>query len=324
MERSPAEPEVFRSYRPAHTRQQLTSLLVRVFDANVERLMRVDLGTINAVYEAHLSSGLDCFVKVAPASAGHRDLGQEVWAFAQAGRIGLPTPEVLAYDPAPAEFPEPYHITRRIPGMNARQADLTPDQRAAALRTLGVFLARLHTVPVEGFGTLHPEGAGFVGSHASQWKDIVALLEGAWWRGPLLQSGLVTEADLARLDSLMKADQPLFAQQHACLVWQDAGLKNLVVEEGVVTGMVDLENVGGGTPLNDFALMDYETQAELAAVKDGYGAPALFNAAFDRAWLLLRLLYAYPTLASHYRRGNAARVSDLQTRIQQLLTALGH
>lgn len=64
-------------------------------------------------------------------------------------------------------------------------------------------------------------------------------------------------------------------------------------------------------------------EVDLAAVKDGYGAPALFDAAFDRATLLLRLLYAYPTLATHHRRGNAARVSDLQARIRQLRTALG-
>jgi predicted ATPase len=96
MEPSPAAPDVFRSYRPAHRREQLASLLVRLFDADIERLTRVHLGTINAVYEARLGNGLDCFVKVAPAAGGRHDLRQEVWAFAQARRVGLHAPEVLA------------------------------------------------------------------------------------------------------------------------------------------------------------------------------------------------------------------------------------
>jgi aminoglycoside phosphotransferase (APT) family kinase protein len=203
------------------------------------------------------------------------------------------------------------------------QARLTPEQRHLALRTLGAFLARLHTIPVEGFGTLHPASDGLAGCFHTQWEDIAALLEGAWWREPLLASGLATEAELSRLRSLLEANRGLFARERACLVWQDGGLKNLVVADGTVTGMVDLENVAAGAPLNDFVLLHYESEAELAAVKEGYGAPAMFDAAFDRAFLLLRLLYAYPTLTHHLRRANARRVADLQARIRHLLAALG-
>jgi hypothetical protein len=41
------------------------------------------------------------------------------------------------------------------------------------------------------------------------------------------------------------------------------------------------------------------------------------------ARLLLRLLYAYPTLTTHHRRRNAASVADLQARIRHFFTALG-
>ncbi len=128
---------VFRSYPPAHTTEEVAALLRREFGRPVVRLDRVDHGVINAVYTARLSGGLDCFVKVAPRSRGTHALREEVWTYAHCRAVGVPTPEVLAFAPEPADFPEAYLITRRVPGENGHAARLDDEQRRRVLQPLG-------------------------------------------------------------------------------------------------------------------------------------------------------------------------------------------
>lgn len=136
--------------------------------AEVERLERVDLGVINAVYAARLSNGLGCFVKIAPASRGEHRLRHEVWAFERCRRIGIPTPEVLEFVAEPGAFPEPFHITRRVPGENGAHLRLTDAQRYAVFRQIGGYLARIHSIRMDGFGLLQGRGDGFAG----EWSKL--------------------------------------------------------------------------------------------------------------------------------------------------------
>jgi aminoglycoside phosphotransferase (APT) family kinase protein len=323
MEQEPEAAEGFRSYTPAHTPEQIVGLLAEELSAEVEWLQRVDLGVINAVYEARLANGLDCFVKVAPASRGHHTLAQEVWAFERCRRVGVPAPEVLAFRPEPGAFPEPYHITRRLPGENGERVRLTAEQRHDAFRQLGSYLARIHRVTLHGFGLLERCGDGFGGQHPTVWENLVAVLDARWWREPLLAVGLVNEAELHALRTRFEQEGELFRTARACLVWADGGLKNVLIEGGMLVGVVDMENVVAGEPVNDFDALHYDTEEDLAAVKDGYESPALFDAAFERKRQLYRLLFAYPTLAQHHRRGNTARVAEMRDRIRQLQASLG-
>lgn len=73
-----------------------------------------------------------------------------------------------------------------------------------------------------------------------------------------------------------------------------------------------------GEPVNDFDSLHYEREADLAAVKEGYDAPMLFDAAFKRKLHLYQLLFAFPTLAVHHQRGHTARVTETQERIRRL------
>lgn len=289
----------------------------------MRRLARVDWGVINAVYAAELEGGPACFVKVTPRSRGEHRLREEVWAYGRCRRVGVPTPEVLAFDPAPSHFPEPYLITRRIPGENGLRARLSDDDRQAVLRQLGGYLARIHTIALDGFGLLRPVGDGFAGEHPSLWANLVRELDAGWWREPVLHHGLATPAELAALRERFVRDRALFTASRACLVYADSGLKNLVVQGNAVTGLVDMENVVAGEPVNDFDALHYETEADFRAVQEGYGQPELFDAAFTRKLALYRLLFSFPRLAYHHRRGDAAGLAATRRRIQRLEVELG-
>jgi aminoglycoside phosphotransferase (APT) family kinase protein len=125
----------------------------------------------------------------------------------------------------------------------------------------------------------------------------------------------------AQIDALrqrFEQNRDLFEVERACLVYAAAGLKNVVLDGARVVGVVDMENAVAGEPVNDFDALHYETDADFDSVKRDYGRPQLLDASFSRKLALYRMLFAFPTLLSHYRRQNAHRVAALQERVRAL------
>ncbi len=310
--------EGFQSPEPGHTRDELCALLRRELGSQVLALTRVHLGVINVVYTAQLGNGLECFVKVAPHGRGGHRLREEVWAFERCRAVGVPTPEVLAFDPTQGFFPEPYHVTRRIPGANGLQANLSRSDRVATLRQLGRFLALIHSIRLEGFGFLQPTAHGYIGQYPTLWENWASVLSGAPWWNQLLRDGLVVDDQVSAVRRRFEEHRTLFDTAQSCLVYADGGLKNLVVQGSRVVGLVDMENVVAAEAVNDFDALHYDSEEEFTAVCEGYGRPELFDAAFFRKLTLYRLLFAFPRLAFYHHRGNQTAVADTQRRIRDL------
>jgi aminoglycoside phosphotransferase (APT) family kinase protein len=312
----------FGSLKPLHSLDQLRAEIARALGDEVAGIERKDYGQTNAVYFATLASGLDCVIKVAPRARGFHRLAEEAWAFKECRHVGVPTPEVLALALTPVAFPEPYSITRRIPGENGAHAKLTEIERQAVFEQIGAYLARIHSISVDGFGHLRRRGETFVGQHSTLHDSLWHELYNGDWQPPLITNGLVTQAQIDALRQRFEQNRDLFEVERACLVYADAGLKNVVLDGARVVGVVDMENAVAGEPVNDFDALHHETDADFDSVKRGYGWPQLFDASFTRKVALYRLLFAFPTLLSHYRRQNADRVAALQERIRSLAAAL--
>lgn len=315
-ERTPPEPR--------HSREELRALLHRELGSPVRERARVQLGVMNLVYAARLANGLECFVKLAPAGRGEHRLREEVWAFKRCRAAGVPTPEVLAFDPAPPVFPEAYHITRRIPGENGLQAKPGRDERLDALRQLGHYLSLIHSIQLSGFGYLQPTAVGgYAGRYSTLWENVRWLLDSAPWWEPLLRDGLMTDVQLAALRNCFEEHRALFDSARSCLVYADGGLKNLIVNGGRVVGLVDMENVVAGEAVNDFDALEHDGEEEFAAVREGYGRPELFDEAFFRKLTLYRLLFAFPRLAFYHRRGDAPAMAETRRLVRALALELG-
>ncbi|MHB8574823.1 MAG: phosphotransferase [Dehalococcoidia bacterium] len=264
-------PVRFPSPAPLHTAAVVRAWLRRELGSEVRSLTRVDLGVVNIVYAARLADDLECFVKVAPQARGVHRLREEVWAFEQCRTVGVPTPEVLAFDPAPTAFPEAFHVTRRISGENGLQAGLSHAGRLAALRQLGHYLARIHAIRLTGFGVLQPTENGYMGQYPTLWENWASLLDSAYWWEQLLRDRLVTEDQIDAIRRHFAEHRDLFNVEQSCLVYADGGLKNLVVQGETVVGLVDMENVVAAEPVNDFDALHYGSENEFAAVCEGAG-----------------------------------------------------
>src|SRR3989344_7386667 len=126
--------EEFKSYKQAHTNQEVIELTETVLGRKVKSLDRKNLGEINAVYFADMEGGPECVIRISPKERDYNTFLQEAWAFGGCRTVSVPTPEVLAVDVSLAQFPEAYMITKRIRGISGEKAEFTDEQKIDVLK----------------------------------------------------------------------------------------------------------------------------------------------------------------------------------------------
>ena len=110
-------------------------------------------GASNAVYFVALANGERLVVRVSPVGQSAL-VERELWALNQARAYGAPVPEVIFAATTRHEYPAPYMVMRRLPGVPAFEVSLTPRTRATILEQLGRHLLAIHSIPLAGFGYL--------------------------------------------------------------------------------------------------------------------------------------------------------------------------
>ena len=311
--------EKFGSYKSVHTQEELTQLVERVLSDKVSRMERKDLGEVNAVYFATLGSGTEAVVRVSPKEKEWDEFPQEAWAFKKCREVGVPTPEVLAQDSKLTDFPEPYMITKRIPGVSGESAGLTEEQKLEVLNQLGNYLRLIHTIKVPGFGWLENDGPEYHGRFDSLWEFIL------FFFGPKYSSTQLPKGKLEEIRRRFEDNKDLFNLKEASLTHGDASLKNVIVEGTKITGIVDMENVKALDPIYDFAWLDFWVNGEgpyLEALKKGYGDGDIFSGKFEKRMLLYELTVAISILSYNEKRGFNDRIRRLFERLDRIESAL--
>lgn len=309
----------FKSYKPAHTRKELIQLVEKVLGDKVAHIERKDLGEVNAVYFAILGGGTEVVIRVSPKEKVWSAFPQEAWAFQKCRAVGVPTPEVLAVEAKPEDFPEPYMITKRIPGVSGESGGLTEEQKLEVLNQLGHYLRLIHTIKIPGFGWLKPEGQGYRGRFDSLWAFILSFF------GPEFSGNRLPEGKLEEFKCRFEDSKDLFDLKEASLVHGDMSLKNVIVEGTKVTGVLDMENVKAHDPIFDFAWLDFWVNGQgpyLEALKRGYGDSAIFSDNFEKRMLLYELTLVISTLRYFEERGFADRIKKMFERIARIESAL--
>ena len=234
--------------------------------------------------EAHESNGLD----------------QEAWFLARARQAGVPVPEVVwlgaAETPAgPKTVMVQTAVARplsiMLPGMSA-------GQRRSAARSCGQVIARLHSVPVDGFYRRHADGSfEFADNAALQSADLANRLDNL---RSLAGAGLLTQAEVRRAEGLLPGTVAARGDGPAVLCHGELFPDHIFVAAGedeavTVTGLIDFGDACGGRPLDDLALLCWEwPEVDRAALAAGYG-PAPFWTDQGRRLALgqLRMLIGY-------------------------------
>jgi len=255
-------------------------------------------------------------------------LDQEAWFLARAREAGVPVPEVawlgavetaagprtVMVQTAVADRP----LSTALPGMSA-------GQRRSAARSCGQVIARLHSVPVDGFYRRHADGSfEFADNAALQAADLANRLDNLRL---LAGAGLLTQAEVHRVEGLLPEAVAARGDGPAVLCHGELFPGHIFVATGDdeavrVTGLIDFGDACGGRPLDDLQSLCWEwPEVDRAALAAGYG-PAPFWTDQGRRLALsqLRMLIGYT--AHDLRAGKPADAQGYLAGLKAVLASL--
>lgn len=311
--------EEFKSYKPVHTQQELIDLTQSVMGAKVKTIGRQDLGEINAVYFVDLDNGEQCVVRVSPKERDFNTFETEAWAFKKSKGVGVPTPEVLVVDTTLSRFPEAFMITKRIDGLGGDKSWSEESEEVSLIRQLGHYLSLIHSIKAHGFERHpHVKEGELVGKYSSQWESLSADLNQSWWGDIIVREGLLSQEKVDKYKKMLENNSGIFDLPNASLVHGDPSIKNSIVKDGKIVGILDMENCIAGDPIQDFAWYHFWTEGAepyFTALKDGYDNKALFDDKFMKKLYLYQLYLGQSVLGYYHTRNNQDGIVFVQRRL---------
>ncbi|MAG37674.1 MAG: hypothetical protein CL878_15675 [Dehalococcoidia bacterium] len=276
------------------------------------------VGASHAVYFVCCDDGFECVLRVARAPGSDDLLEQEVWAARQCRSLGIPVPDILAYEAAPRSFVAPYMIMARLPGVPGHRARLTAGERDSVLEQLGQYLALIHRIELPAFGWLRGHGATFAGRSPSWMEHVLAQYDR---EARKLPGDVLDPRRAAELRVRLEREREALAVDSAVLVHGDYHLKNVLVQQARVTGILDFENLVAGDPVVDFSAVHFrsaEPAADLAAMQRGYGPSRLFEPDFMRKLYLYELTLAVAIMWWKWQFQDQAGIAAMHSRLGSL------
>lgn len=220
--------------------------------SEVISVARFPTGLANYVYDVALADGRRLVARLQQPGAGARFAGAVHWNRTLRPR-GVPLPELYAHDLAPEGDGVPFMLLERLPGQDLQHVyrKLTLDQkRRLAERIVAIQRA---------VGEL-PRGRGF-GYGAScddpdllpTWRDVL-LTSLARSRARIAAAGVVSSDWVDRVAERLPALDGYLARVEPIPFLDDTTTKNVLIHEGALAGIVDVDWICFGDPLFTVAL----------------------------------------------------------------------
>jgi len=272
-------------------------------DVRAHSMRRFKTGLAHYVYEI-MTDGEPVVVRMADPDHWNGIPGGVYW-HARLKSIGVPVPELLGYD---LETPYPYMVLERLPGSDLGK--VYPSLSVAEKLALAEEIAGIQ----EKVGALPPAGAyGWLDSYENPSRPFPD------WAS-VLESGLVEAQehiarigifDPALVDQVRQAARP-FAARLADVApapfLDDTTTKNILIENGRLTGIVDTDNVCFGDRLYVLALTNMALLAD--------GQPTDYIRFWAEAWGCsradLRLVDLYTLMHGVYFMSEIGRTFNHQ------------
>jgi aminoglycoside phosphotransferase (APT) family kinase protein len=164
--------------------------------------------------------------------------------------LGLPVPTVIASDFTLTHYPFAFMILNKIPGRDLRYelGEMTPDQMTRLAEQIVGFQRQVWLLPQgSGYGYV---GIGETGPYASWW-ELVCPDENT---PPLLQADTSLGLWQVRVQERMRNFESYFRAVPPTGFLDDVTVKNVIVQNGELQGLVDFDCVCYGDPLYWLAL----------------------------------------------------------------------
>ena len=234
------------------TERDAAALVEHRLGSPVATLARFPTGLAHWVYDVETVDGSRVVARLGRHDQAADFAGAVHWHGRLAPR-GVPLPRLLACDPAPSDGGFPFLLLERLPGIDL--GDAYPGLTAGQKRDLARRVAAVQTR----VGTLPPgPGFGFARSYADPdlhrtWDGVLQASLGRS-RARIAAVGAVSPDHVDRVARRLPAHRDYLAEVTPTAFLDDATVKNVLVDRGRLSGIVDVDWVCFGDPLFAVAL----------------------------------------------------------------------
>jgi aminoglycoside phosphotransferase (APT) family kinase protein len=220
------------------------TIILAHFDTKPLKIERKNIGICNEVYEACLSDK-SVIVRIGVTNSYLQGTSVNIPLFHS---LGLKVPQILAEDFSKKLIPHPYQVLSRLPGKDLGQVieGLTESELDGVAKEVATILTSLKSLPTDGtFGCVRIPASTMFAS----WTDCIrARIAAAIKRNtnPEVLSNELIELVL----ELFEKKEPYLSQVKSTFFYDDMGSKNVLVDNGVFSGLVDLDFISYGDPLD--------------------------------------------------------------------------
>lgn len=276
---SPLSDDALRNKKKRYALFDTESVIARIAQESLgASLKRIEpLGTgANAfdhlVFRLHTTDGRALVCRINADALVAEDFPVEAALYSAWRVAGVPSPEV--YNVTLRDKPDgiDYMLLESV-GTSDLEKHLAqhPEDEMEYARASGAFLARLHTVPVPGFGMLALRGGSLRGSHAT-WREalLVRMEETLTY---LVQHQLLSPEQAEEVRFAMKRNDGLLELSRGVALHGDYHNANILIDEAHkdVVAAVDLSQAKAGDPPYDIAFYGtYVSPEKFNAFCDGY------------------------------------------------------
>lgn len=223
--------------------QAIDRIVAAVFSERPHLVQRMTDGLANEVYAVSLASR-DVVVRLNTDSHAMRGAEAHIALF---HTLGIPVPEVLAADYDQALVPFAWQVQSRLPGRDIGRVieTLSTSQLTAIASEIAKIVRALAPLPSNGrFGW-----TGGAGEAAyATWLELLEALAGQI-AARIAIRGVVAPRYLRAIETLLTDHADYFGAVVSTFYYDDMSSKNVMVHDGRFVGLVDLDTVAHGDPL---------------------------------------------------------------------------
>lgn len=305
------------------TADDAAAIVAMHFGTDIALVERFPTGLANYVYDVVTVDGRRVVARLQRRGAGCAFSGAVFWSQLLRPH-GIPLPELYAHDLAPQDDGFPYMLLERLPGRDLQHVypALSNEQKRRLAQRIAAIQRKVATLPRgRGYGY----GASFDDPDLHPtWRDVlVASLERS--RGRIEAASVVSTEWIDRVAERLPEIERYVAAVEPIPFLDDMTVKNVLVHNGELSGIVDVDWVCFGDPLFTVALTRMALLARRydTAYIDFWVASLDLSSAQSAALTLYTALFCVDFLAELGHQFNQDEVTTVDpTEAERLLTIL--
>ena len=282
-------------------------------------------GEVNEVYDVELQGKENVVIRIHKSE--EPAFLKEKWAIDQCKLVGVPVPDVLLIKHVQeADGILSFCVQKRLRGDTVERGkvkmwDIDRDQLRTLMHKSGDLLAKMHTIPVEGFGDLDEhgktKGRSFVEKMLGRPDRMMRHMETA--------KELNIEEQVRRAADILTERVQKYKDLKPTFNHGDFSPKHIMYEGAEVTGILDFGDVASHVQIFDLARWEYwygDTDI-LKWLKEGFTDKSVFDDNFVELSGLIQLNMALGTIWHYYKRREYKEgVKDGINKLNEILSRL--